>query len=101
MMTIIKVIMMTMMLVAIWFWGCVQVNGEYKLVLFCISAGGFSPTGRGGLPAYNTLGTDPPHQVETILPPGRGHAGVEEGSAGEIKEKRRPLSHFVGGGGQV
>ena len=52
-------------------------RGEYKLVLFCISAaaaGGFSPTGRGerGLPAYNTLGTDPPHPVETILPPGRG-----------------------------
>ena len=49
------------------------------MVLFCISAGGFSPTGRGRLPAYNTLGTDPPHRVETILPPaGRGHAEVEE-----------------------
>ena len=65
------------MSVSIWFWGRVQVEGEYKLVLFCISAGGFSPTGRGGwrLPAYNTLGTDPPHPVETIL---RGHAGVDE-----------------------
>ena len=33
--------------------------------------------GGGGwrLPAYNTLGTDPPHPVETIL---RGHAGVDE-----------------------
>ena len=87
-MAIVKVIMMIMMSVLIWFWGRVQVEGEYKLVLFCISAGGFSPTGRGRLPAYNTLGTDPPHPVETIL---RGHARVDEEAFREKEEQGKTI----------
>ena len=56
---------------------------------FCFVSPAAVSRRRGGglgwrLPAYNTLGTDPPHPVETIL---RGHAGVDEDAFGEEEEQ--------------